>query len=219
MNKANIIHLVATPSSAADLAAFLDAGAQLVADTEPATRRWHALRREDRDGELAIFDVFPNQAGRQAHFDGQVAAALRERASDLVVGGWAGVLANNRNLVTLAEHRVDTERGVRKATFIALKARPAKTAELRAFLTAGCELVAATEPDTLYWTALESEDRDGEFAIFDLFADESGRAAHFAGRVAAALRERAEELVVGGWDQGVVANVVHFDVGESVDRS
>lgn len=220
MSKANIILLTATTQNAASLAEFLSVGAKLVADTEPETARWHALTREDRAGEMAIFDVFPSQAGRQAHFDGQVAAALSERAGELVVGGWAGVLANNSNLVTLAEHRVEDggERVARKATMITLRARAGKAEELRALLVGGCELVAQTEPNTLYWTALESEDQRGEFRIFDLFADEAGRAEHFAGKVAAALCERAAELVEGGWEQGVLAKVSHFEVGGSVER-
>ncbi|MEM6991704.1 MAG: hypothetical protein AAF721_14450 [Myxococcota bacterium] len=220
MRKANIIRLSATENNAAALEAFLVAGGELVEKAEPATMRWHALTREDRPDELAIFDIFPNQAGRQAHFDGPVATALSERAGELVQGGWDGVLNGVANLVTLAEH--DPELGGRtatKASYITLRAAPGKDAELRAFLVGGRDQVAATEPGTLFWTALESEDEPGHFAIFDLFADTSGRDAHFGGVVAKALAEQAAALVVGGWDDGVLANVTHFDVRTSVTRS
>lgn len=50
------------------------------------------------------------------------------------------------------------------------------------------------------------------FAIFDIFADNSGREAHFAGQVAGLLNEKASELISGGWDDGVVANVHNFEI-------
>ena len=50
------------------------------------------------------------------------------------------------------------------------------------------------------------------FAIFDIFADDTGRADHFAGKVATLLKEKSSELVEGGWDEGVVANVNNFDI-------
>ncbi|MCA9710874.1 MAG: hypothetical protein KDK70_33840 [Myxococcales bacterium] len=220
MPKANIIHLHAAPTQAASLGALLESGGALVDQTEPRTLRWHALCREGHDSELAIFDVFPDQAGRQAHFDGQVAAALHGRAGELVAGGWEQVLANISNMVVLAEHQADTtERAATKAGFIQMTARPDQVAALRALLTAGRDVVAQTEPGTVYWAALESEDRAGEFAIFDLFVDDAARDAHFAGRVAAALEERASTLIEGGWEQGVLANVMPFEVRASVTRS
>jgi quinol monooxygenase YgiN len=33
---------------------------------------------------FGIFDAFPNESGRQAHLSGKVAAALMEKASDLL---------------------------------------------------------------------------------------------------------------------------------------
>ena len=218
MPKANIIHLTATPTHSADLADFLTLGGSLVERGEPATLRWYALSREGDGAQQAIFDVFPDQAGRQAHFDGEVAAALAARAGELVEGGWPGVLAQVSNMIALAEHRSADQRTARKANFIRLQARPGKAAALREFLIAGGDLVAQTEPQTLYWAALESEDRHDEFAIFDLFANQAGREAHFSGVVAAALADRAEELIIGGW-QGVLAEVVHFDVHTGMSRN
>ena len=34
-------------------------------------------------GQFGIFDVFPDDEGRQAHLSGKVAAALMEKAADL----------------------------------------------------------------------------------------------------------------------------------------
>ena len=218
MSKANMIRLQATPNTGAELGAFLEVGADLVDRTEPETRRWYALAREGERDELAIFDIFADQAGRQAHFDGQVAAALADKAPQLVQGGWDGVLGNVTNYATLAAHEADHGAEIGKATYIAVTAAPGKAAELAEFLTAGRDVVAQTEPETLYWVALQSEDQAGRFAIFDLFADDNGRAAHFGGAVAKALADKADELVAGGWDNGVLANVVHFDVRATVRR-
>ena len=62
----------------------------------------------------------------------------------------------------------------------------------------------------MFWAALQID--ESNFAIFDIFADSSGREAHFAGQVAGLLNEKAPELVSGGWDDGVLANVHNFDI-------
>ncbi len=218
MHKANMIHLNASSGAGSALGDFLETGGPLVRETEPQTRRWYALAREGREDALAIFDVFGSQAGRQAHFAGQVAAALSERAPSLVTGGWQGVLQNVSNLVAFAQHEADADREVRLASFIGLRAAPGRAEALEAFLAAGRDAVASTEPGTLYWAALRSEDTPGRFAIFDLFADAAGRDAHFSGAVAALLREKAADLVEGGWEQGVLAHVEHYVVRSAVRR-
>ena len=38
------------------------------------------------------------------------------------------------------------------------------------------------------------------------------REARFNGKVAAALHAKADTIVKGGWDNGVLANVHHFDI-------
>jgi hypothetical protein len=50
---------------------------------EPATIAWFALRLGPST--FGIFDVFPDESGRQAHLPGRVAAALKERANELLV--------------------------------------------------------------------------------------------------------------------------------------
>lgn len=214
MTKATMIRLTANTGKSDDLANFLRSGSALVAETEPATVEWHALGAEQDAQEQAIFDTFIDQAGREAHFGGQVAAALKANASELVQDGWdQGVVANVVHYDVLAAHVSDEpEVTLRKATFIPIVARAGKANALEAFLIAGRDLVAETEPGTKQWYALKQEGVEGHFVIYDLFADDAGRAAHFAGKVAAALQSKAEELVEGGWENGVVANVVHFDV-------
>lgn len=213
MNKANHIRLTANDNQSEELAKFLIAGRDMVAASEPNTIYWYSLRNESDAGELTIFDIFPDQAGRQAHFDGDVAKALMGSAPTLVKGGWEqGVLANARNYAVVGATKVEAPPAMTKATYIALEAAPGQAAALEQFLAAGAGMVAEHEPATAYWYALRDEDRAGHYAIFDLFADQAGRAAHFAGPVAAALKEKAGELVVGGWDDGVVGKVVNYDV-------
>lgn len=218
MSKANMIHLHAAPNAADALARFLEQGGKLVDSTEPTTQRWYALRRQDDPEQLAIFDVFADQAGRQAHFDGQVAAALSEKAEKLVVAGWPGVLEHVSNFVSIATHEADLDADVQYATAITMHAAPNQREALANFLNAGCQLVAKTEPSTVYWTALASEDESNKFVIFDLFTDEAGRTKHFGGQVAALLKEKASTLVEGGWENGVLANVAHYEVRAVVRR-
>lgn len=216
MDNATFIPLTSAPGATLDLSALLAMGRELVARTEPGTLHWYALAREDQPGELAIFDTFVDPAGRAAHFGGQVAAALRDRAPQLVEGGWErGVLARVANFRILAAKvpgAADEVPPITKATLVRLRAAVGQAEALADLLVAGRDVVAQTEPGTLHWLGLRSEIDPDEFAIFDLFADASGRAEHFAGRVAATLKACAGELVDRGWDEGVLARAVHYDV-------
>jgi len=48
---------------------------------EPATTVWFGIRLGPST--FGIFDAFPDEAGRQAHLTGRVAAALMAQAGDL----------------------------------------------------------------------------------------------------------------------------------------
>jgi quinol monooxygenase YgiN len=64
-----------------DVARFLVSARDLVA-SEPATIAWFAARFDKST--FAIFDAFNDEAGREAHLGGQVAAALMAHASELL---------------------------------------------------------------------------------------------------------------------------------------
>jgi quinol monooxygenase YgiN len=51
-------------------------------EAEPATIAWFGVRLGPST--FAIFDAFPDEAGRQAHLAGKVAAALMAKAEDLL---------------------------------------------------------------------------------------------------------------------------------------
>lgn len=76
-----LVRLESKPSKEADVAKLLEAGLPLV-QAEPATVAWFALRMGPTT--FGIFDAFPNNAGRQAHLAGRLAAALMASASELL---------------------------------------------------------------------------------------------------------------------------------------
>jgi quinol monooxygenase YgiN len=77
------------------------------------------------------------------------------------------------------------------ALFVRLEAKPGKETEGENFLRGGLAVVQE-EPATTAWFAIRLG--PSTFGIFDAFPDESGRQAHLAGRVAAALKAKASEL-------------------------
>ncbi len=73
--------LTAKPGKEQELAEFL-ASALPLAEAEAETTAWFAIRIDDST--FGIFDVFPGAAGRQAHLDGPIAAALMGKADELL---------------------------------------------------------------------------------------------------------------------------------------
>jgi len=76
-----IVRLEAKEGKEQELAEFLRSAVPLVQD-EPATVAWFAL--QSGPASFAIVDAFPDEAGRQAHLEGRVAAALLEKADELL---------------------------------------------------------------------------------------------------------------------------------------
>ena len=76
--------------------------------------------------------------------------------------------------------------------FVRLEARAGREAEVGEFLRAALPLVQ-DELATTAWFALRFG--PSSFGIFDAFPTEQGRQAHLAGRVAAALLARADDLL------------------------
>ncbi len=81
VNVALLVRLVAKPGKEEEVAAFLSSALPL-AEAEPATTAWFALRISK--SEFGIFDAFPNDAGRKAHLNGPIAAALMAKAGELL---------------------------------------------------------------------------------------------------------------------------------------
>ena len=81
VNVALFVRLEAKAGKEAEVAAFLESGLALV-EEEPATTAWFGLQLGPST--FGIFDAFPDEAGRQAHLTGRVAAALMANAAELL---------------------------------------------------------------------------------------------------------------------------------------
>ena len=80
---------------------------------------------------------------------------------------------------------------VKKALYVRLEAKPGFETKVEEFLTSALPLVEA-EPATKAWFAIKMGPMT--YGIFDVFPDDAGRDAHLTGKVAEALKARAEEL-------------------------
>jgi quinol monooxygenase YgiN len=78
--KALFVRLEAKAGKETDVENFLRGGLPIV-EQEPGTIAWFAVRTGPST--FAIFDAFPDDAGRQAHLSGGVAQALKAQASEL----------------------------------------------------------------------------------------------------------------------------------------
>jgi quinol monooxygenase YgiN len=76
-----LVRLEAKPGKESEVEKFIRDGLPVVQE-EPATTAWFGIRMGPST--FGIFDAFPDETGRQAHLSGRVAAALKEKASDLL---------------------------------------------------------------------------------------------------------------------------------------
>ena len=84
MEKYALLGLVqAKPGKEAQVEAFLKSAVRL-AEAEPGTVAWYAVKLGG--GRFGIFDTFADEAGREAHLNGEIAKALMANAKDLLVG-------------------------------------------------------------------------------------------------------------------------------------
>jgi quinol monooxygenase YgiN len=72
------VPLQAKPGKEKEVADFLRSAVPLVND-EPGTVTWFAI--QEGPSSFAIFDTFDDEAGREAHLNGKVAAALMEKVA------------------------------------------------------------------------------------------------------------------------------------------
>ena len=70
------VPLEAKPGKEKEVADFLRSAVPLV-DAEPGTITWYAI--QEGPSSFAIFDTFDDEAGRDAHLNGKVAAGLMEK--------------------------------------------------------------------------------------------------------------------------------------------
>jgi quinol monooxygenase YgiN len=75
------VPLEAKPGKEKEVAEFLKSALPLV-DAEPGTITWFAI--QEGPSSFAIFDTFDDEAGRDGHLNGKVAAALMAKADELL---------------------------------------------------------------------------------------------------------------------------------------
>jgi quinol monooxygenase YgiN len=81
VKKALLVRLEAKSGKEVEVESFLRGGLPIVQE-EPATTAWFGIRLGPTT--FGIFDAFPDEAGRQAHLSGKVAAALMAKAGELL---------------------------------------------------------------------------------------------------------------------------------------
>lgn len=69
------------PGKEMELESFLKQGAEM-AKAEKGTIRWFAIKEDD--GAYSIFDTFDDEAGRDAHLNGEIAKALMAKSETLL---------------------------------------------------------------------------------------------------------------------------------------
>ena len=74
------VMLKAKPGKEAEVEAFLEQGAVL-SNNEPGTVTWYGVKMAP--GTYGVFDTFNDEAGRDAHLNGEIAKALMAKAPDL----------------------------------------------------------------------------------------------------------------------------------------
>ena len=74
------VPLKAKPGKAAEIETFLKTGAEM-AKKERGTVSWYGL--DEGDGRYSVFDTFNDEAGRDAHLNGDIPKALMAKAEEL----------------------------------------------------------------------------------------------------------------------------------------
>ncbi|MDD5321189.1 MAG: hypothetical protein PHD43_11365 [Methylococcales bacterium] len=172
---------------------------------EANTTAWFAIRFGR--SEYGIFDVFPDEAAREAHLSGPVAKELLGQADVLFTEPpriqKVDILADKLPVTTPNEP--DT-----KALLLTFKAKSGNEQEVEQFLRDAKPLVEA-EPDTTAWFAIHLD--DGEYGIFDVFPDHTGRFKHLTGHVPRELAKHALSLL-GSFPDPSLPNLLAEKLGE-----
>lgn len=119
---------------------------------------------------------------------------------------------------TLVETEAVSPSNAREASCMNFRAKPGMEARLTSLLTESAFSVRENEPETLQWLALLEEGSRSRFAVLDFFPGGEARAAHHARQSADPLRIHADELVLGGWEAGVLGGLAYGRVLSAMVR-
>jgi quinol monooxygenase YgiN len=186
ISKGLLVRLQAKPDLDDQVEDFLISALPLVRQ-EPATTAWFAIRFGG--SEYGIFDVFPDDAGRDAHLSGAVAQALMANAETLLAEPpriqKLDVLAYKLPETALAQPN-------KKGLLLTFEAKEGHEQQVEQFLQDARPLVME-EPETTAWFAIHTD--DNKYGIFDVFPDHGGRVKHLTGHVPRELAKHAFSLL------------------------
>ncbi|CAD7966407.1 unnamed protein product [Amoebophrya sp. A120] len=217
-----------------DMLQFLVMARDAVAQTEKeGTQNWYGVRyfpiadlgQKPQPDRFGIVDFFVDEAAQGAHFSGEVpnAVAANDQTEDPIVqGGLDAIVASHRSWRLLTNPpKLTEEKRMKHAkflSFIPIRAGSEEQVEaLKELLFGGFLLVSENEKKTSFWAACQNENDPLEFAIIDTFDSIGGVYAHFVepalvpSAVQAALVDNPD-LIEGGWEIGVVANIRVFQI-------
>ena len=164
---------------------LLHSAAPMVQD-ESDTVAWFAVRFGRSD--YGVFGVFPTDAALDAHLDGPVAAALKQRGAELFEAEpriqKVEVLADK---LPVASTYPDT-----KGLLLTFKAKSNHEADVEQFFRYAHDVVN-NEHNTTAWFAMRTE--DGSYGIFDVFPSNEDRFMHLVGPVPRELAKQAFTLM------------------------
>jgi quinol monooxygenase YgiN len=200
VNLGLLVRLEARSGKDAEVEEFLRSALPLV-QQEAGTIAWFAIRFGR--SEYGIFDVFADEAGRSAHLSGPVALSLMARADELFTRQ-----PRIERLVVLADKLPASATGepVAKALLLTFKAKSGHEQQVEQFLRDARAMVQQ-EPKTIAWFAIRLE--DGDFGIFDVFPDNSGRFAHLTGHVPRELAKHSLSLLGSMPDMEMINVLAH----------
>jgi quinol monooxygenase YgiN len=186
VTKALLVHFDARSGMESTVEEFLVSALPAVRQ-ELGTRAWFALRFGR--GEYGIFDAFTDEAGRDAHLAGSVAASLMARSGELFVKAprieRIDVLASK---IPAAVPALAAGKGL----LLSFKAKTGHDAQVEQFLREARNYVM-DETGTTSWFALRFP--DGDYGIFDVFPDNGARFMHLVGHVPRELAKHALSLL------------------------
>jgi quinol monooxygenase YgiN len=204
VSKGLLVRLEAKSGMDEQVEAFLISALPLVRQ-EPATTAWFAIRFGR--SEYGIFDVFPDDSGRDAHLSGAVAKALMEQAETLLAQP-----PRIQKLDVLAHKLPETapDQPNTKGLLLTFEAKEGHQQQVEQFLRDARPLVV-DEPETVAWFAILTDDK--QYGIFDVFPDHGGRFKHLTGHVPRELAKHALSLL-GSVPDPDLLNVLAEKLGE-----
>ena len=164
---------------------FLRAALPMVQE-EVDTTAWFAVRFGR--GEYGIFDVFPDDAARDAHLRGPVANALKAHANELLT---TAPRIEKVEVITDKLPVVSSETDT-KGMLLTFTPKAGHEQDVEEFLRGAREFVD-NERRTTAWFAMRTE--DGRYAVFDVFPRSEDRLIHLMGLVPRELAKQAFNLL------------------------